>query len=66
MSPSDFQGFLGQVKGFLAAVEKDEEVFALQAKLLKKMYEALIVEGFTRVEATQIVAAQGTGIKGNS
>ena len=34
-----------------------------QAKIIKKMYDALLDVGFTKEAATRILAAQGTGAK---
>ena len=43
-----------------------DEAFDLGAKLLKKSVEALVSNGFTREEAIQIVATQGTLVKGSN
>jgi|JI10StandDraft_1071094.scaffolds.fasta_scaffold1474777_1 hypothetical protein len=58
-----FDSMLDQLKQFQQAVLADDEVFNNQAKMLKKMYDALTGAGFTPEQATQIVAAQGTGAK---
>lgn len=57
---------LNQLKELQRAVLEDNELMALQAQLMKKMYDELTKVGFTAQEAIQIVAAQGAGIKANS
>ena len=44
---------------------KQDQLFTLGAKILKKTVDALVTEGFTREEAIQIAAAQGPMVKGN-
>lgn len=56
---------LNQLKELQRAVLEDNELMALQAQLMKKMYDELTKVGFTAQEAIQIVAAQGAGIKAN-
>jgi hypothetical protein len=50
----------------LEAVLKADHLFVLGAKLAKKSVEALVNQGFTRSEAVQIVAAQGSLVKGSN
>lgn len=44
---------------------KQDKLFALGAKMIKKTVDALVSEGFTREEAIQIAAVQGSLVKGN-
>lgn len=44
-----------------AALGRDD-LFALSAKIMKKMFDALVAEGFSEEQAVKIVAGQG-GLK---
>lgn len=56
---------LEQLKEMLKEVATDDELFELMAKTMKKLHGALVKEGFTNEQATQIVASQGMGVKSN-
>ena len=49
----------------LKAVLKAKELFDLGAKILKETCDALENNGFTRTEAIQIIAGQGSIVKGS-
>ena len=57
---------LEMVKETLKLVLKDDEMFDLGAKMLRKSYNALLANGFTPDQACHIVAAQGTGFKASN
>ena len=50
----------------IETILKQDQLFTLGAKMLKKSMDALIAEGFTRDEAIQVVAVQGPIVKSNS
>jgi hypothetical protein len=54
---------LEMLKEILQAIVADDEIFDLNAKAMRKMHQALVKNGFTEEQATQIVASQGHGIK---
>jgi hypothetical protein len=56
---------LEQLKDMLTQVVDDPLVFRLVAKGIRRLYDALISQGFTSDEALKIVAAQGLGVKGS-
>ena len=45
-----------QVNEFLEAIIADENIFHNTAKMMRKLYKALLAEGFTEEQATKIVA----------
>lgn len=47
----------------LREYEQNDEIFETLARMMRKMYDALIKAGFTPEQAMQIVASQGAGIK---
>ena len=49
----------------LIALGSDEDVVTATAKAMRLMFEALLLEGFTRDEAMQLVIAHGMGVKIN-
>lgn len=49
----------------IETILKQDQLFTLGAKMLKKTVDALVAEGFTREEAIQIAATQGPMVKGN-
>lgn len=52
-----------QLVEVMREMEKNDELFNIMARMMKKMYNALINAGFTEDQATKIVAAQGSGVK---
>jgi hypothetical protein len=56
---------LEQFKRMLREVLKDDEIFDLIAQGFRKTHTSLVKAGFTEDQATQIVASQGMGIRGN-
>lgn len=50
----------------MKSIEANEEFFEVLARLMRKMYDALVKAGFSPEEAVKIVASQGTGLKTNS
>lgn len=52
-----------QLKELQRAVLEDGELMALQAELMKKMYDELRKVGFGNEDAVKIVAFQGSGVK---
>jgi hypothetical protein len=54
---------LKQLKEMLKEVVADDELFDLIAQYHRKAHKALIKAGFTKEQATQIVAHQGVGVK---
>ena len=52
-----------ELVGMMEMVLKQDQLFTLGAKVLKKTVDALVDEGFTREEAIQIVARQGSLVK---
>lgn len=51
---------LGEAKEGLRTILADKELFELQARVAKKNFDALRKAGFTKKEAIEIVARQGT------
>ena len=52
-----------QLVEMLRAVEENDELFDIMARMMKKSYDALINAGFSEEQATKIVAGQGAGVK---
>ena len=52
-----------QLVEMLRAVEENDELFDIMARMMKKSYDALIKAGFSEEQATKIVAGQGAGVK---
>jgi len=52
-----------QLVEMLRAVEENDELFDIMARMMKKSYDALVKAGFTEEQAIKIVAGQGTGVK---
>jgi hypothetical protein len=56
---------LKEFKEILREFVADDELFELTAQIMKKSHTALVKAGFTKEQATQIVASQGIGAKIN-
>ena len=56
---------LNELVEMIKMMLEQDELFTLGAKMLKKAVDALMAEGFTRSEAIQIVATQGSMVKAN-
>lgn len=61
-----FERLLNQMKDVFQALLDDDDFSQLNAKLMKKNYDALLEVGFTPDQAIQIVAAQGSGVNASS
>lgn len=58
MDEKETKEILEDMKSMMKAMVEDDELISLSAQLLKKTRDALMKAGFTKAEATQIVAAQ--------
>ena len=56
---------MDKVTEVVQEILKQDKLFTLGAQLIKKTVDALTAEGFTREEAVQIAAVQGTLVKGS-
>lgn len=54
---------LEQLLAMMRDVEQNDEFFDLVARMMKRLYDALIRAGFNAEQATSIVTTQGTGLK---
>lgn len=54
-----------ELSEMIESILKNDELFSLGAKLIKKSVDALVGQGFTREEAIKIVSAQGPLVKGS-
>jgi hypothetical protein len=52
-----------QMVELMKELEKNDELFKITARMMRKLYDSLIEVGFTEAQAVQIVASQGTGFK---
>jgi hypothetical protein len=49
---------INQLVEMMKVMMENDEFFTLKAKMTKKAYDALVEEGFTKAQATQLVASQ--------
>ena len=54
-----------QLIGMMEEISENDKFFKISAKMAKKMYDALIKQGFNEAQAIKIVAGQGSMVKGS-